>query len=141
MENLVKSLINKRHRCMCPGSNHAAVFFGASILGYGENKPNSLRHAPTIHAEVSAAENLPNRTNKRLKRVDLLVLRINPSGTVGSSKPCIECARFLSEVLPRRGYILDRIHYSTRCNEIVSTRFRDVTNFHLTKNKILRAFG
>jgi hypothetical protein len=49
---------------------------------------------------------------KKLKRIDLLAIRANKSGTLGNSKPCVHCILCLYKQLPQKGYILDTIYYS-----------------------------
>ncbi len=126
MESLVSSLNSRRRCCMNPGSNHAAVFFTkfSSVHSYGENKPKVSATAGTIHAEDDAIEKLPSlRRMRRLRRIDLLVIRANAGGTVGNSKPCITCIRALALKLPKKGYILDTVHYTDRGGSVISKKF------------------
>lgn len=51
---------------------------------------------------------------KRLKKIDIMVVRSNIGGTVGNSKPCVRCLKSLTELLPKKGYILDTVYYTTQ---------------------------
>lgn len=124
METLVSSLNSRRRCCMNPGSNHAAVFFtNFAIHSYGENKAK-VSEPGSVHAEDDAIDKLPTLPRKRrLRKVDLLVIRANAGGTVGNSKPCITCIRALESKLPKKGYILDTVYYTDRGGVIVEKKF------------------
>ena len=88
-------------------------------MSYGENLHKGHDSDPknffSIHAEESALRKLPQLPrHKKLKRIDLLVIRANKSGTLGSSKPCIHCTLCMYKQLPEKGYILDTIYFSNR---------------------------
>jgi len=107
------------------------------VMSYGENRPNWTRGTcPTIHAEDDAMQKLP-QNKKRLKRVNLMVIRANIGGTVGNSRPCIKCTDILFKKLPLRGYILDKLYYTSKGGELVCEKFsrfvQDTENIHLTK--------
>ena len=66
----------------------------------------------TTHAEENAIRKLPPLPrHKKLKRVDLLVIRANKV-TIGSSKPCFHCLLKMKN-LPSKGYIIERVFFST----------------------------
>jgi cytidine deaminase len=100
-------------------------------MSYGENhyeanatsKPNTNH---TIHAEENAIRKLPplDRNKKKLKKIDLLVIRANKTN-MGNSKPCIHCILKLKD-LPSRGYVLNRIFFSTNTGVIVMCRLDDL---------------
>ena len=93
------------------------------VLSYGENHYNPGLF-PTVHAEDDAIGKLPVlRRNRKLKKIDLLVIRANIGGTVGNSKPCANCVRDLYYKLPKKGYILDTVHYTDKGQVIVSKKF------------------
>ena len=58
-----------------------------------------------------------------MKRVDMLVVRSNIGGTVGNSKPCVRCLKSLSECLPKKGYFLDTVYYTSQGGVIESKKF------------------
>ena len=94
-------------------------------MAYGENHYNPNGIFPTVHAEDDAISKLPvlRRNRRHLKKVDLLVIRANQGGTVGNSKPCVRCIDDLYTKLPKKGYILDTVHYTDRGQVLVSTTF------------------
>jgi len=133
-----------RRRCLGGGSAHAVQrglaplttmlrHFSAGhvhyeLLSYGENtyKVNTkYKFNKTVHAEEQAMLNLPPLPrNKKLKRVNLLVIRQNKTN-MGSSKPCVHCILKLQE-LPKRGYVLNKIYFSTNTGIIVQCKLNDL---------------
>ena len=112
-------------------------------MAYGENYYNpgtGRRLFPTVHAEDAAINNLPRRQGRRLKKIDLLVIRANHGGTVGNSKPCFKCLRDLYIKLPKKGYVLDTVHYTDSSHLLVSVKFSKLLNEekkHIPKNFLL----
>jgi cytidine deaminase len=106
---------------------------------YGENqhKGNCTDSYKSVHAEENAINKLRQLPrHKKNKRVDLLVIRVNKSGTLGSSKPCIHCLLRLYSLLPEKGYILDTIYYSNREGIIENATLTNLLNseeFHMTR--------
>lgn len=97
-----------------------------NVITYGENY-YKVGHDTyeSVHAEDSAMRKLASHgTQKRKRKVDLLVMRINKSGSYGNSKPCLHCILQLSQILPRKGYTLSKVYYTTDKGEMVSTRFQ-----------------
>lgn len=64
--------------------------------------------------------------NKKLKRINLLVIRQNKTN-MGNSKPCIHCILKLKD-LPKKGYILNKIYFSTNTGIIVQCKLNDLLN-------------
>ena len=60
--------------------------------------------------------------NKKLKKVDILVIRANKSGSIGTSKPCYHCILAMNISLPKKGYVVNDVYYSDRDGNIVATR-------------------
>lgn len=50
------------------------------------------------------------------------MIRANHGGTLGNSKPCVKCLHDLVTKLPRKGYVLDTVYYTTRGNVLVSKK-------------------
>ena len=126
MEAMVELVSSRRGGPSDSSRCHAAIFFAdGKILSYGENRPRTRPPFPTVHAECDAMNKLPSRTSRgRRTRLDLLVIRVNRGGTVGNSRPCAHCVQALQD-LPRRGYILENVHYSIE-NTIKTERFTDI---------------
>jgi hypothetical protein len=111
-----------------PSSGTTAPF---SLVNYGENqyKDPDFPCMASIHAEVNAMHKLPYLPrHKRPKKVDLLVIRVNRGGSMGNSKPCLNCVQQMSKFLPMKGYTLDTIYYTTQNGIIVSEKFTDLLN-------------
>jgi hypothetical protein len=105
------------------------------VLSYGENhyKGNrcmdgrcKCRAEKSVHAEQHAVQKLPppQKRGRHLKKVDLLVIRVNRSGTMGNSKPCVHCIYMLAQKLPEKGYSLARIYYSDEKGGIHESKLR-----------------
>jgi cytidine deaminase len=78
----------------------------------------------SIHAEINAVMKLPSLPrNKKLKKIDLLVIKVSKTGVLGSSKPCLNCLQKLNTIVITRGYHLVKIHFSTQGGEIKSKKF------------------
>jgi cytidine deaminase len=72
-----------------------------------------MNRVSSIHAEDNAIRKLPSLPkNKKLKRVDILVIRVNKSGMMANSKPCIHCLMLMITRLPLKGYSLSDIYFS-----------------------------
>ena len=80
----------------------------------------------SVHAEDQAIRKLPITDNKRRKRVDLLVIRVNRNGSFGNSKPCLHCIWLLSQKLPERGYSIGRVYFSNAMGQIVMCKMHDL---------------
>ena len=91
----------------------------------------------SVHAEENAIRKLPSLPRqKKLKKIDLLVIKVGKNGTLGSSKPCYNCIIKLAISLPEKGYILNKIYYSTRNSDIESCKLTDLIheeNPHVSK--------
>ncbi len=103
---------------------HGAVLFrGSRILNCSANQKrftqfarkfasNDLRFA-TLHAEIGAILNQPR---EKLIGSDVLVVRINKTGSFMNSKPCPMCASAMKHVGIRR------VWFSNSIGEIVCER-------------------
>lgn len=85
--------------------------------GYNHYKPSKLL---SIHAEIDAANKLPK--TKKIKFVDIVILRVNLSGSIAYSKPCANCVRFMRTILRTRNYIIKNIYYSNEFGSITKTK-------------------
>lgn len=102
-------------------SKKGAVFYP---LSYGING-ELLNSKGTIHAEKAAILNLPLNTNK-IKKVDLIVLRISHCGTIGNSKCCFKCVHHLDTLPLRYGYRINNIYYSNCDRKITATSLKNL---------------
>ena len=67
----------------------------------------------TTHAEVDAVNRLKPLRNSKLCKVDLMVIRVNQSGSLANSMPCNNCANYMKTVAVKKGYKIKNIYYST----------------------------
>lgn len=110
-----------------------------AVKSYGENHYNNPADpaCSSIHAEANAMKKLlPLPRQKKLKKVDLLVIRVSKNGQFGNSKPCIHCILKLSKNLPEKGYSLRDVYYTNESGSIVCTRFNELlheTNPHVSR--------
>lgn len=119
----------------------SAIAIPFALLSYGENIHKGTgsgdpKNFFSIHAEENAIKKLPCLPRqKKLKRVDLLVIRANKSGSLGNSKPCVHCILCLYKHLPVKGYILDTIYYSASDGELKETNLSLLTkeDMHMTR--------
>ena len=82
-------------------------------------------HRMTTHAEENAIRKLPPLPrHKKLKRVDLLVIRANKV-TIGNSKPCFHCLLKMKS-LPSKGYIIERVFFSTCDGSILAYKLDEL---------------
>lgn len=109
-----------------------------NILSYGENHYDcNPKRDNSIHAEQDAVRKLPRHKRiNRFKKLDILVIRVNRSGSLGNSKPCLQCLQTLAENLPEKGYTLSKVYYSNDMGEILETKLQTLLTEdtpHITK--------
>jgi len=68
---------------------------------------------------------LPSRNPKRLKTINLMVVRVALDGSLRNSKPCLECVKYMVRARTK-GYHINRIYYSTDQGKIVSMKLQDL---------------
>lgn len=135
---MVLGLITRRHS--------SAITVPFSLVNYGENqyKDPDFPCMASIHAEVNAMHKLPYLPrHKRPKKVDLLVIRVNRGGSMGNSKPCLNCIQQMQKFLPMKGYTLDTIYYTATNGVIMEAKFSDlldeetpyISRFYKNKSK------
>lgn len=99
-----------------------------ALLSYGENRYKPA-DSGSFHAEEQAVRNLPYQPrNKRPKKVDLLVIRTSPTGTLGQSKPCTHCICVLQTMLPKKGYSLQNVYYTGTGGTLHETKLSYLIN-------------
>jgi cytidine deaminase len=106
-------------------------------LSYGTNMYDTGGGARTIHAEANAIYNLPSRPrSKKLKSINILVIRTSVSGKLGMSKPCAKCLLDMIIYPPKKGYTIKNIYYSNSQGDIVETTLKNIIedgNLHISK--------
>jgi cytidine deaminase len=80
------------------------------VISYGTNQ---IREKP-IHAERDAISSLKQRKKKKLKKVNILVIKASKTGIYGNSKPCYHCIMDMKNYTETFGYKIDNVYY-TNC--------------------------
>ena len=85
----------------------AALMSGDTIYSSGANKfvkeikLNDQTYYKTMHAEITVFEKLPK---KKVRGMDILVIRINKNLALRNSRPCNQCIEKLSKLGIRKVY-------------------------------------
>ena len=104
-----------------------------TVFKMGCNQPVKIRmngriYDSSVHAEVNACMRLPMMMKKRIEWVNMIVIRVVPSGKLCNSRPCRDCITYLQQHMIRKGYKIRRVYYSTAENTIECESFKDMTN-------------
>jgi len=121
--------------CICDRYNHVACILDGkicsskvNILSYGINT-FSIDDTAGRHAEYSAIQKLdvlPKK--KRLKSVNLFVIRLSGNRKIQFSKPCAHCIHIMKTYPPKKGYQIKDILYSDINGNIVKTNLCELDN-------------
>jgi deoxycytidylate deaminase len=90
--------------------NHGAVLvYRGKIIGRGYNTyindNYDCKKKISLHAEVSAINDALRKINyEDLKKCELIILRVNNTGTHVNSKPCCNCQRYINNFLIKKVY-------------------------------------
>jgi cytidine deaminase len=100
------------------------------ILSYGINQMGDSRGLiPGIHAEQDAiAKLVPLKRKKRLKVVNILVVRLSSKNNLQSSKPCSNCIEIMKNVPIKKGYKIQNVYYSNNEGNIVKQSLTNLDN-------------
>ena len=83
-------------------------------LSIGYNHTRCYHTDCTTHAEMDAIDKLKIREKKKkLYEVSIMVIRVNNSGDLCSSKPCDKCLHYMNTIAVKKGYKIKKIYYST----------------------------
>lgn len=145
---LINKLSHKRDNLLIykkniPDSSHICAIFNGindlNILSYGINNcraPNSRIYG-SIHAEISAIQKLPYRAkNKKIKKVDMLVIKSSKTHCISMSKPCVNCIFNLITKPTKLRYRINKIYYSNNKGEIICRTLSSLLNddnHHITR--------
>jgi hypothetical protein len=116
---VVEEVITRRLCITEHGHRHAAFLFpetkpSSHYIACGYNIYPEFSDICSIHAEECAINKLkPISGRKRLKTLNICVLRVCNSGKLGSSRPCYHCIRMMSTKAPRLGYRINWVYFST----------------------------
>jgi len=89
----------------------------------------SIQGNRTIHAEHDAINKLPIIKNKKkLKKINILIIKTSPTGLLGNSKPCYHCIQKMLHLLPKRGYKMDDVYYTDKEGMIQKIKFNKLVH-------------
>lgn len=92
----------------------------ARILSYGFNSLGDKEGIyPGVHAECDALLKLKYLNNKKLKSIDLIVIRISSTNKLKNSKPCSHCISIMNKIAIKKGYNINKILYSDGNNNLI----------------------
>ena len=100
----------------------------ARILSYGVNKMgDSEGLQPGIHAEHDAIRKLlPLKRKRKLKNINILVIRLSGKNKLQSSKPCTNCINMMKTLPSKLGYRVQYVYYSNENGEIVKSSIHNL---------------
>ena len=121
------------NKCICGKYFHVSCAFQGNynILSIGMNKYADVAGVmPSIHAEHDAILRLPclKNKNKKLVKINLLVIRFLKTYTLANSKPCLKCIQNMIELPKKRGYKIEDIYYSENDRTIIKTNINKLLN-------------
>lgn len=129
--------------------NHvASLVRDASLISMGENclqtaSPRTHGGKSSIcsmHAEMNAIRKAStNRSIKDGATMDLIVIRVSPTGVLGMSRPCCRCIQRIQSAR----FKIDRIYYSTADGKIVAERLNQLIRsptLHMTHGDRMRCY-
>jgi cytidine deaminase len=131
--------------CICGQYNHVSCIFEGKydnfkkvkILCFGANQMGDIDgNTPGIHAEHSALSKLiPLKNKKRLKSINLCVIRLTQKNKIQSSKPCNNCIEIMKKMPQKIGYKIENIYYSNSDGAIIKTKLKylDLEEKHFSK--------
>jgi cytidine deaminase len=78
-----------------------------------------MNYGATIHAEHFAINKLKTRErNKKLCKINILVIKVSNTGLIGMSKPCKHCVDNLQKLANKKGYFIENIYFSNQLRQI-----------------------
>ena len=111
----------------------------AKVLSYGINKLNDKNiNLPGIHAETNAILKLKKQNNKKLEKIDILVIRLTGTNKLQNSKPCHHCIMNMKRLAPQKGYKIINIYYSDENKNIIKT---NLTSLEIQEHHYSRYFN
>jgi tRNA(Arg) A34 adenosine deaminase TadA len=107
----------------------AALMSGDTVYSFGVNKfikeikiNNQIYHR-TMHAEINVFEKLPK---KKVRGMDILVIRINKNLALKNSRPCNQCIGILAKLGIRK------VYYSNEDGNIVWEFVEQMEKTHIS---------
>lgn len=92
-------------------------------VAFGVNCETKFMNMPSRHAEADVLNKIKHKKN--LPRcVDIFVIRLSKSGTLGESRPCYHCL----EMMEKSGLNIKYIYYSNYEGQIIREKFNFMKN-------------
>lgn len=107
----------------------AALISGDTIYSSGANKfikevkVKNQTYYKTMHAEITVFEKLPK---KKLRGLDIIVIRVNKHLALRNSRPCNECIDKLLK------FGIRKVYYSNEDGKIVSEFVEQMEKVHMS---------
>jgi cytidine deaminase len=96
---------------------------GVKNVAIGMNSTYGTEYMNSMHAERNAIYKLNKiKYRNNIKRINLIVIRINRNGILGESRPCEDCLKMLQI----SGFIIKHIYYSTKNGTIIRETFSNM---------------
>lgn len=93
---------------------------------YGNNGTFANGKSISIHAEHDAINKLIPQ--KRIQKVNLVVIRIKTFGKLNYSKPCTNCINTMKNYGMYKNYRIVNIYYSDYDGDIIMEKLSNITN-------------
>jgi len=98
---------------------------------------NTKTNLGSIHAEEDAINKLQKRpNNKKIKNVNIVVIRTTNNGNFGMSKPCVHCIIKMCTQALKLGYAIRKISYTNEEGKLLTTTLNKMItegDFHVSK--------
>lgn len=111
-----KIISKPKYNNFCNSSKHKLFTVHAEVSAIQEYYKNKLYYSPYMNSII---------LNKKIPRLDILVVRINKKGELLNAKPCKQCIEFMKNVKIRN------VYYSTP-NGIIKESIKQIINTHVT---------
>lgn len=102
-----------------------SVFYTIS-LGINSYKNHTKTNGASVHAEHDAITRLPVRKSRKLKRINILVIKTSKTGKLGNSKPCYNCIMHMLNLAPKYGYKINYVYYSNDNGDIEKIKLSEL---------------
>lgn len=111
-------------------NHHVATIFennnthNLHSIGINDFKETYPGCSYSLHAEMQAILKFPPpKKKKRIRKINMIVIRFNSDGKLKNSKPCINCLKFISFHSKKMSYIMNNIYYSNDDGTISCAKF------------------
>ena len=103
-----------------------------NVISYGYNCYRgsvTTANNATIHAEHCAINRLKTRErNKKLLKINILVIKISNTGLISMSKPCKHCVENMQMLANKKGYYINNVYFSNNEREIEKWTYHELEN-------------